>query len=326
MTKSTGTRQKKNSASASTSSNSNLSFERKVNSDGTVNTKYVDLLEEDKPVAGQKFVCVSFVSPDKILKQKEAFFFEEFLKKWEINKSMEKFAQFLNFISYKYNILFDDVMKDMEEFVKEEKEVLTKYTIDDDYKTFLDKNEDELEKTFGIKHNFQTATRGLKVRGVYPSMEEAELRCKMLREVDPHHDVYVGPVGMWMPWNPEAYKTGRVEYMEEELNQLMSEKVKNETNAKNAFEQRLKETKQKAIEENIKNAEKSGNALTQTIDEAGNLIGIANMNTQESVLAEKEEISVSDIRSELFESENVVIGKSDNGQSLLVSGPFANKE
>jgi len=326
MTKSTGTRQKKNPASASASSNSNLSFERKVNSDGTVNTKYVDLLEEDKPVAGQKFVCVSFVSPDKILKQKEAFFFEEFLKKWEINKSMEKFAQFLNFISYKYNILFDDVMKDMEEFVKEEKEVLTKYTIDDDYKTFLDKNEDELEKTFGIKHNFQTATRGLKVRGVYPSMEEAELRCKMLREVDPHHDVYVGPVGMWMPWNPEAYKTGRVEYMEEELNQLMSEKVKNETNAKNAFEQRLKETKQKAIEENIKNAEKSGNALTQTIDEAGNLIGIANMNTQESVLAEKEEISVSDIRSELFESENVVIGKSDNGQSLLVSGPFANKE
>jgi hypothetical protein len=325
MSKTTSNKQKK-SSSKSSSQNSELSFERKLNSDGSVNTKYVDLLEEDKAIAGQKFVCVSFVSPEKILKQKEAFFFEEFLKKWEINKSMEKFTQFLNFISFKYNLLFDDVMKDLEEFVKEEKEVLTKYTIDDDYKTFLDKNEDELEKTFGIKHNFQTATRGLKVRGVYPSMEEAELRCKMLREVDPHHDVFVGPVGMWMPWDPEAYKTGRVEYMEEELNQLMNEKVKNETNAKTAFEQRLKETKQKAIEENIKNAEKSGNALTQTIDENGNLIGIANMNTQEAVLAEKEEISVSDIRSELFESENVVIGKSDNGQSLLVSGPFANKE
>ena len=98
-------------------------FERKqVN--GKNNPKYVDLLEEDKPIAGQKFVCVSFVSPDKILKQKEAYFFEEFLKKWEINKSMEKFAQFLNFVSFKYNILFDDVMKDLEEFVKEEKEVL----------------------------------------------------------------------------------------------------------------------------------------------------------------------------------------------------------
>jgi hypothetical protein len=321
MSRSNGdSKQKKTTASAQ----KETSFERKLNKDGSVNAKYVDLLEEDKPIAGQKFVCVSFVSPEKTLKQKEAFFFEEFLKKWEINKSMEKFAQFLNFVSFKYNLLFDDVMKDFEEFVKEEREALTKYTIDDDYKTFLDKNEDDLEKAFGIKHNFQTATRGLKVRGVYPSMEEAELRCKMLREIDPNHDVFVGPVGMWMPWDPEAYKTGRVEYMEEELNQLMSEKVKNETNAKNAFEQRLKETKQKAIEENIKNAEKSGNALTQTIDDAGNLVGIANMNTQENVLAEKEEISVSDIRSELFESENVVIGKSDNGQSLLVSGPFAN--
>ena len=49
------------------------------------------------------------------------------------------------------------------------------------------------------------------------SQAEAELRCKMLREVDPNHNVYVGPVGMWMPWDPDAYKTGRVEYLEEEL-------------------------------------------------------------------------------------------------------------
>jgi hypothetical protein len=325
-TSSKNSRQKKTVEGESISQKKTLPFERKLNNDGSVNSKYVDLLEEDKPIAGQKFVCVSFVSPEKILKQKEFFFFEEFLKKWEINKSMEKFAQFLNFLSFKYNLSFDDIMKDFEEFVKEEKVALTKYTIDDDYKTFLDKNEDDLEKSFGIKYNFQTATRGLKVRGVYPSMEEAELRCKMLREVDPNHDVFVGPVGMWMPWDPEAYKTGRVEYMEEELNKLMSEKVKNETNAKTAFEQRLKETKQKAIEENMKNAEKSGNVLTQTIDEQCNLVGIANMNTQESTLVEKGEISVSDIRSELFESENVVIGKSDNGQSLLVSGPFANNK
>jgi hypothetical protein len=62
-------------------------FERKqVN--GKDNPKYVDLLEEDKPISGQKFVCMSFISPDKILKQKEIFYFEEFLKNWEFNKSM----------------------------------------------------------------------------------------------------------------------------------------------------------------------------------------------------------------------------------------------
>ena len=194
---------------------------------GKPNPNYVDLLEEDKAIAGQKFVCVSFVSPENILKQKEIFFFQEFLKKWEWNKSMEKFIQFLNFVSFKYGITFNDVAEDFKSFVKEEQSSLY-VSIDDDYKTFLDTNEDELEKQFGIKHNFQTSTRGIKIRGVYPSMEEAELRCKLLREIDPNHDVYVGPVGLWMPWEPEAYKTGRVEYMEDELNQLMHEKQKNE--------------------------------------------------------------------------------------------------
>ena len=193
-------------------------FERKeIN--GKTNPKYVDLLEEDKPIAGQKFVCVSFVSPEKIIKQKELFYFEEFLKKWDFNKSMEKFVQFLNFISYKNNISFEDVSNDFKDFVKEEKETLAKTGMDDDYKTFLDNHEEELEKSFNRIHNFQTSTRGLKIRGSYPSMEEAELRCKMLREIDPTHDIMVGPVGMWMPWEPEAYKTGRVEYMEDELNQ-----------------------------------------------------------------------------------------------------------
>jgi hypothetical protein len=298
------------------------SFERKeIN--GKPNPKYVDLLEEDKPIAGQKFVCVSFCSPEEILKKSELFFFEEFLKKWELNKSMEKFVQFLNFVSFKYNVSFDDLSNDFKDFVKEERETLTKTTFEDEYKTYLDNNEEELQKQFDIAHNFQTSTRGIKVRGSYPTQEEAELRAKMLRELDDKHDIFVGPVGMWMPWDPEAYKTGRVEYMEEELNQLMSEKKKNETNAKNAFEQRVKESKQKAIDENIKNAEKSGNTLTQTIDEQGNLVGINNVNTQESTLKEQENISSADICMELFEGENIVTGKTDNGQSQLVSGPFS---
>jgi hypothetical protein len=299
-------------------------FERKQQN-GKENPKYVDLLEEDKPIANQKFVCMSFCSPEKILKQKEIFFFEEFLKNWEFNKSMEKFLQFTNFISFKYNISFEDLNKDFKDFVQEEKDNLAKSNLADDYKTYLDNHEDELQKKFDIENNFQTSTRGLKIRGVYPTQEEAELRCKMLREIDSNHDIMVGPVGMWMPWDPEAYKTGRVEYMEEELNQLMHEKQKNEANAKTAFEQRVKETKQKAIEENIKNAEKSGNTLSQTIDKNGNLVGVNNARTQEFALGEQENISTADICKELFEGENIVVGKSDYGQSQLKSGPFAKK-
>ena len=295
---------------------SHSKFERKLKKDGNPNPKYVDLLEEDKPIAGQKFACVSFISPENILKKKELFLFERFLKNWEMNKSMEKFSVFLNFLSYKYKLTIDDLMKDFEEFVKEERNTITETTLHDDYKTFIDKNEDELEKEFSKSNDFQTNVRGLKIRGCYPSVEEAELRCKLLREIDPHHDVYVGPVGMWMPWEPEAYKTGRVEYMEEELNKLMSEKNKNEQNAKEAFEQRIKETRKKAIEENIQKAEKSGNTLTQTIDEEGNLIGVGIANTQEKSLTfgkdDKSVVSAYDIRNELFEGENIVVPNKNN--------------
>ena len=317
-----------------------INFERRVNANGETNPKYIDLLDVDPPIAGQSFCLLSFLSPDKILKDKEMFYFSAFLNKWDFAKSMEKFSQFLNFVSFKYKISFEDLMKDYEEFIKDERANLINNTLEDEYKTYLDHNEERLEKEFNAEHNFQTSTRGIKFRGAFPSQAEAELRSKMLRERDPHHDIYTGECGVWMPWDPEAYKTGRVEYMEEELNQLAHNKNKNEENAKTAFEQRIKETRQKAMDENIKKAEKSGNVLTQTINEEGKLINIANMNTQERALKEKqqqekskgdtddcdyENISVADIRNELFDGENIILGKSDNGLSKLISGPFAKK-
>ena len=302
--------------------NSKKGFERKLKKDGSTNKKYVDLLEVDKPIAGQTFGCFSFISPETILKQRETYYFEEFLKQWEMNKSMEKFHQFLNFLSFKYKLQFEEVIKDFETFVKEERETIVSSSVENDYKTFLDAKEEELEKNFNVKHNFQTSVRGFKARGNFSSQEEAELRAKLLRETDPNFDVFVGPVGMWLPWEPEAYKTGRVEYMEEELNQLAHEKKKNEEIAKTTFEQRVKDTKQKAIDENKKNAEKHGNVLTQDIDNEGNLVGVGNTTIEQNIT--NETISVADIRSELFDGDNVVVGKTDYGQSQLKSGPFAN--
>jgi hypothetical protein len=304
---------------------------------GDVNPKYIDLLEEDKPIAGQKFACLSFVSPEHILKQKDHFFFEKFLHYWDYQKSMEKFIQFLNFVSFKYHVSFDKMSADFQEFAKEEKEILQKTNIYDEYKTFLDKHEDDLDNEFNEKHNFQTSVRGLKVRGVFSTQKEAELRCQMLREVDPNHDVFVGPVGMWVPFHPDAYKTGRVEYMEETLNQLMAEKKKNEEQAKTEFDKRVKETKAKAIQENIKLAKESGNKLTQMLANDGETLvdakprdmdatksadgssvggGIWNDNDETSSLS----MSVEEMRKELFESDDVVMDKkNDHGLSRLSS-------
>ena len=135
---------------------SNIAFERKLNTDGSANLKYIDLLEEDKPISGQKFVCVSFVSPENILKQKDHFFFTEFLKHYDFSKSIKKYHQYLNFLSFKYNIKMDDLMSDFEEFVKTEKNELKNDTVLNEYKNFLDANEENLNDEFGKVHNFQT--------------------------------------------------------------------------------------------------------------------------------------------------------------------------
>ena len=134
------------------SKNNSKRFERKQKKDGSPNSKYVDLLEVDKPIAGQNFGCFSFISPENILKQREMFYFEEFIKQWDMNKSMEKFHQFLNFLSFKYKLQFEEITKDFEIFVKEERETIIKSSMEDDYKTFLDHKEEDLEKKFNIKH------------------------------------------------------------------------------------------------------------------------------------------------------------------------------
>jgi hypothetical protein len=282
--------------------------EPKNNPDGTPNVKYVDLLSVDPPMAEQNYMCVSFVSPDKIIKQKNAFLFERFVKNFELDKSSKKFVQFLNFISYKYNLNFNKVMDDFNDFLKSEQPKLIETSIEDDYKNFLDANEKSLEQEFNQMVNFQTSTHGVKVRGVFPSQEEAGMRCKMLREIDPNHNIYVGPVGVWVPWEPEAYRTGKVDYMEDELNQLMHKKMENETEAKKHFDQRVLESKKQAIEDNIRKAKETGNKLTQNIDEQGNLVGVNN--TIDASIGDG--ASSSDIRNELFDSDNIITGRGDN--------------
>jgi hypothetical protein len=252
-----------------------MSAERKTLTGGAPNPKYVDLLDEDPAIAGQKFACVSFLSPEAVIKQREQFVFSEFAKQWDGAKSMSIFGEFLNFVSFKHGVDSEVLARDYAEFVADEgaKVAERSAAVYDEFKTFCEKNDERLGAEFGRAHEFRTSVRGLKLRGAFSTQEEAEIACKRLRERDPHHDIFVAPVGVWLPWDPDAYKTGRVEHLEPELNRLMQEKIQNEIKAKQEFDDRVKAAKRKAIEENIAKARASGNKLTQTLDETGNLVG-----------------------------------------------------
>jgi len=63
--------------------------------------------------------------------------------------------------------------------------------------------------------------RGLKVRGVFSTREEAEEYSRYLRDkVDNMFDIYVGEVGKWLPWDCSE-KVENEHYQEKELNDLM---------------------------------------------------------------------------------------------------------
>ena len=75
------------------------------------------------------------------------------------------------------------------------------------------------------------------------------------------------------------------------------------------------------ITENIKKAEESGNRLMQSIDEQGNLINADRMDVPGKNLLfgdnENDDIATADLRKELFNDENVIVGKQENNDHGL---------
>jgi len=91
--------------------------------------------------------------------------------------------------------------------------------------------------------------RGVKVRGVYNSKEEADTRCKDLQGLDPDFHVFVGQVGKWLPWDPEPDSQGDQVYREKQLNDLMKGYKENRASARHQEAERQSSLKQDMIME-----------------------------------------------------------------------------
>lgn len=90
-------------------------------------------------------------------------------------------------------------------------------------------------------------TRGLKVRGVCATEEEAKARCAELNAIDPDFDVFIGEVGKWLPWHPDPAEAKNQVYREKELNEIVQGHHKNLNKAKQFEAERKTELLKKAI-------------------------------------------------------------------------------
>jgi hypothetical protein len=222
-----------------------------------------DFLEEDNEIPSQRYVLLSFLSPEKVLGRKDQFFFEQFLKNYEINfktKNLEKFLakQVMDFnakvdkeatrledadqgdaaeICRKARIPVGDVLEAYQGFIKENAKEITSTKIKEDFDDFMFSHEKRLEDEFFAKNSFQTSVRGLKVRGSYGTQEEASSRARKLQRNDPIHNIYVAEVGKWLAWDPNPNNVKDQEYQNDELNTLMKAYKENEEKREEFYKQ-----------------------------------------------------------------------------------------
>ena len=233
-------------------------------------TEKEDFLEEDQEIPGQKFCLLSFLSPEKVLASKDSFLFSSFVKDYEIQYKTKKLEAFLADTVRSVNskleaeavkaekadlsgvavicrtsqVKMETVLADLEGYVRKNQAEIKETTIQEAYEDFLYKNGSRLEEEFYAKNNFRTSVRGLKIRGVYGTQGEAVARSKKLQRNDMIHNVFVGEVGKWLPWDPNPNAVAEQEYAEDQLNTLMKKYKENEA-ARDTFysEQRKKGVK-----------------------------------------------------------------------------------
>lgn len=188
----------------------------------------VDFLEVDQPIPGQNYVCLSFISPEKVIKQKEVFF-------------MKKFLQDLLTDENKRNYLLN---MDLEK--------LTYEKVNDMVEDFRIVKEKEVNDEFDETVDFQTSVRGVKVRGVYDTMREAKIRSSILQKRDPNFNVFLGSCGYWLPWDPTNTDDIDAEYQEGQLNELMKNYKVNAEQRDMFYQQEKQERVDAAIKDNLK--------------------------------------------------------------------------
>lgn len=229
----------------------------------------VDFLEVDPEIPGQKYVCLSFISPEDVIRNKDTFFVQKFLDSYVAKLKIDCLEKFLveqiPLLNQKYdvNITVQDVLPQLENYVKEHNLTFREENVQDEYDNYLLKNRKTLEEKYHEDNNFRTTMRGLKVRGTYSTAQEAQMRAKMIQKRDPSFNVFVGQVGYWLPWNPEASEIEDQEYAEKELNDLMKNYKENEMKKKELFEAEKRRSMQEALRANRARQDKENKETIQ---------------------------------------------------------------
>lgn len=250
-----------------------------------VETRVEDHLDEDKPIRGQKYVLLSFISPEDAIINKDVLYFSKFIESFSNNVK-----EIFNNIKDKY-----PDSKDMIDNVFENhKYILNADELNEQYKFFKSVNGQDLDNSYNEKYGAVTSIRGVKVRGSFETIEEAKIRSEFLKKLGDKFHIYVAEVGCWCAWSPDPEFINNIEYSNTQLNTLMKEYKQNMEDKDALFESRKLQSIQSSI-----NSQKN-QTPTDAIDEENEDI----TNTNVDLSSIKESIENVDVWSERKLEEN----------------------
>lgn len=234
----------------------------------------------DQEIAAQKWCCISFVNPEEVCKKKDVYFFSEFVKQYEaslkssvlesflantvksINDSLENHAtefekRDLSGVALdcrNSKVRVDTLLNDLNVFLKNNTSELVYDNMKEKYDDYMSRNVANLETEFYKDNSFTTSMRAIKVRGSFETSEEAADYAKQLHKKDPYFNIFVSPVGRWLPIDADPDRVQNAEYANEQLNSLMK-KYKENIDAREEF-----------YHENKKNLMKNAKVANETND------------------------------------------------------------
>jgi Family of unknown function (DUF5832) len=197
--------------------------------DQLIPTKQQDFLDEDPAIRGQNYVCLSFLSPEDLLRDKDAFMFEKYL---------EKFSVDMNKISNELSDKFPEVGQVLSNLKDVYPQIFNPAEIQEDFRFFKSTESERLDKEFHELKEFRTSVRGIKVRGVFDTVVEAKNRADFLKRQGDKFDIFIGQVGCWCPWSPNPNDIADSEYAETQLNTFMKQYKDNMSYKDTVYEKR----------------------------------------------------------------------------------------
>lgn len=213
-----------------------------------------DFLEEDPELPGKQYAVVAFLSPEKVLARKELFLFKEFRRQYVVDVRLKAMESFMAFLSKKYGMRVDDVMKDFQDFSKvhADKPDFTYSDVEEAWELWNLNHGKAAQKAFDESVSFQTNVRGIKIRDFAASLPEAQAKAKKYAQMDGNKfDLGVVSVGKWVPWDPKPEEAESTEYGNEKLNELMHKYHENQAKKEAFWREQKDEQMKAALQENL---------------------------------------------------------------------------